>query len=468
MAETPLVVLGKRNRGRYIIEEEGDIGSGAFGSVSKALDSITGNLYAAKRLTKMRPRGGTTVEEFDIHRKISHVGMFAACSEAWANVCKEHIVRVVDVQEDLRLLIMEYIPFGNLGQQQDFGLSETVVMFEQQLRAVEHLHMNGITHRDIKPENILIASRDPNLNTKLSDFGLSSERAQLRSCVGTPLYCAPEIRRLGGAAYSNAVDIWSLGAVGLELAYSFPKPLPGQDWSNAIHHHAGAQRGPFAALLRAMLQLRPSARPSAESCLACSSTWKPDSPSALLEDAQLEGNSKLAPVQIPIPSCIPAARHHQPTEAPEVGVKQVRPGDLFGAIASGEDPRTDTGIEVLNDLRMRLREYRGQAAEERQDTEERTLNVGNPAESAEEGAEEGTDVESSGTRPVAGAQEGESSGGRGTAPRHVAEAKSVRAASVDQAAGDVSTTDAVKSELLKWMETTSFTPQRAPSPSPLI
>jgi hypothetical protein len=38
VAETLFVVLGKRNRVHYIIEQEGDIGSGAFGIVFKALD----------------------------------------------------------------------------------------------------------------------------------------------------------------------------------------------------------------------------------------------------------------------------------------------------------------------------------------------------------------------------------------------------------------------------------------------
>ena len=37
----------------------------------------------------------------------------------------------------------------------------------QLLKAVEHMHRNGIFHRDIKPENILIL----NDHVKLADFG---------------------------------------------------------------------------------------------------------------------------------------------------------------------------------------------------------------------------------------------------------------------------------------------------------
>jgi hypothetical protein len=80
VAETPLVVLGKRDRVPYIIEKEGDIGSGTFGIVSKALDPITGDLYAAKRY-KIKPKVRITPKEIDIHLKISHVSLYSIYCE---------------------------------------------------------------------------------------------------------------------------------------------------------------------------------------------------------------------------------------------------------------------------------------------------------------------------------------------------------------------------------------------------
>ena len=85
--QTPLVVLGKRNRVQYIIDQEGDVGSGAFGIVSKALDPITGNLYAAKRFTKISPKSRTVLREIDIHRKISHVSVPFICRK----LCKPEL-----------------------------------------------------------------------------------------------------------------------------------------------------------------------------------------------------------------------------------------------------------------------------------------------------------------------------------------------------------------------------------------
>ncbi len=119
---------------------------------------------------------------------------------------------------------MEYIRLSNLRLQEHFSSSEAVITVEQQLNAVQYLYKRGITHRDIKPENILVELRYPNLNTKLSDFGLSNDRTQLKTFYGTKDYLAPEIKNKG-TRYINVVDIWSLGVVSLEFAYNLPKPL---------------------------------------------------------------------------------------------------------------------------------------------------------------------------------------------------------------------------------------------------
>lgn len=69
-SETPPVVLGKRTRVPYVIESEGDLGRGAYGIVSKALDPVTGHLYAAKRFLRVDPAAR---REILLHERISHV-----------------------------------------------------------------------------------------------------------------------------------------------------------------------------------------------------------------------------------------------------------------------------------------------------------------------------------------------------------------------------------------------------------
>lgn len=51
------------------------------------------------------------------------------------------------------------------------------------------------------------------MQIKIADFGLSKEFgvSDLETCCGTPDYVAPEV--LEGGAYTEAVDIWSIGVI---------------------------------------------------------------------------------------------------------------------------------------------------------------------------------------------------------------------------------------------------------------
>jgi serine/threonine protein kinase len=275
--ETPLVVLGKRNRVPYIIEKEGDLGAGSFGIVSRALDARTGDLYAAKKFRHITPR---VRMELDINEKISHVSN-VICQVTNADFGQDYIVKVLDIQEDPEspLLIMEYCEGGNLRQHEDLSEGEIMDMFEQQLKALNYLHKIGITHRDIKPENILVQSRFPELVTKLADFGFSTDSEWMKTACGTGMYLAPELA-IKPLKYTKAVDIWALGVVGLQFCYSLPnKPRSWsiRDWTDKIERHARAYNGILSNLLLIMLDILPLMRPSAENCLAELSSCNPRS-----------------------------------------------------------------------------------------------------------------------------------------------------------------------------------------------
>jgi len=83
------------------------------------------------------------------------------------------------------------------------------------MKAVAHLHTNGICHRDIKPDNVLC---DSDYNLRLCDFGFvgssqSYKDGKFRTYLGTRGYMAPEIMNLkedDGDSYDGfKADIFS-------------------------------------------------------------------------------------------------------------------------------------------------------------------------------------------------------------------------------------------------------------------
>ena len=442
--ETPQVVLGKRNRVQYLIEKEGDIGEGHFGTVSKALDPITGDLYAAKRLRKASQ---SAHHEIELHQRLSHVSLlFAHCYSS--DDYQKHIVRFIDIQEDPSspLLIMEYLPCGNLAQQTGFTFSETVTMLEQQLHAVAYLHGMKITHRDIKPENILLESRSPCLITKLSDFGLSSGKTWLKTFCGTGLYLAPEVVKKG-PVYSNAVDIWSLGTVGLQSVYGFPLMLRkwnAQAWIDAVYYHARKQRGMLAAFLQKMLSLRPAKRPSAEECL---DSW--DSIASLTALTQNETPPTKIPEERP-----QRLMDHQKPHVPQVyGVRAPPRRPLFGAISSECD--LEARIKGLGDFLL-YDESNGEVKtkrKKRNDGKAKPKMMAINKESKEDAAEITDDEEAETFRLER----------KGTSPEDQIQNDSQKpwasvtgsSPSPNQATyNPLSTREMEKEELLKWMKTT--------------
>ncbi|KAK5117571.1 hypothetical protein LTR62_004993 [Meristemomyces frigidus] len=281
----------------------GLIGKGAFATVYQLATKREGHLYAAKELEKRKFMKHGILDrkldnEMQIMKAISH----------------PNIVRYVDYQDHANHLyiIMEFVPCGDLQQYlgEQGALTESLgkTIAAQVLNSLAYLHAKKITHRDIKPDNILIANMDPNnFTVKLSDFGLSKvvtdNETFLKTFCGTLLYCAPEVfphydahvagrgqkrTRRGPSLpptkyhiYSQAVDIWSFGAV---LWFALCKLPPfegvadqtGQGMFDKImltplNHGDLLRQGTSKDaidLLVAMLNTDPAARPSPRTCLS--------------------------------------------------------------------------------------------------------------------------------------------------------------------------------------------------------
>ena len=134
-------------------------------------------------------------------------------------------------------------------------------------------------HRDLKPENLLLASKAPDAEIKIIDFGLSrvadyGSQEVMKTRVGTPYYIAPEVLR---KQYSFPCDMWSLGVICYILLCGYP-PFYGDD-DTEIFARVQAASYDFATeeweavsqeakrFVSSLLQKNPEDRPTAEQAL---------------------------------------------------------------------------------------------------------------------------------------------------------------------------------------------------------
>uniref|UniRef100_A0A3P9BRZ0 Protein kinase domain-containing protein n=1 Tax=Maylandia zebra TaxID=106582 RepID=A0A3P9BRZ0_9CICH len=112
---------------------------------------------------------------------------------------------------------------------QGLPMREIRPILHQLTNALFHLGSVGIVHADLKPVNIMVVNRsESQVRVKLIDFGIACNTSAVipGDCVGTIGYCAPEI--MLGTPYDEAIDMWSLGLVAVELATGVPL-YPGED-----------------------------------------------------------------------------------------------------------------------------------------------------------------------------------------------------------------------------------------------
>jgi tetratricopeptide (TPR) repeat protein len=198
-----------------------------MGRVSLALDRVSGNLVAVKRLHEVVAlQGGARLRrEFRALERIEH----------------PNVLKVLGFGDDrgVPFLVMEYVRGTDLSDWLETkpALTDILRVFVGVASALSAVHAQGIVHRDLKPENIRVTADG---EAKLMDFGLAKSLqgsvalTKAGAVVGTVLYMAPEQCR--GAQLDYRADLYALGAV-LYSALAGRPPFVGEGLAQVVMQH---------------------------------------------------------------------------------------------------------------------------------------------------------------------------------------------------------------------------------------
>ncbi|KAH0457199.1 hypothetical protein IEQ34_015106 [Dendrobium chrysotoxum] len=177
---------------RYKLIKE--VGDGTFGSVWRAINKLTGEVVAVK---KMKRRYYSWEECMNL-REVKECNLY-------------------QLMKDRVKLFME---------------TEIRNWCYQIFQGLAYMHQRGYFHRDLKPENLLVTKEI----IKIADFGLARElcsQPPYTEYVSTRWYRAPEVL-LQSSLYDSAVDMWAMGAIMAELFTLHPL-FPGSNEADEIH-----------------------------------------------------------------------------------------------------------------------------------------------------------------------------------------------------------------------------------------
>jgi len=199
-------------------ELRGELGRGGMGVVFRAYQHELDRTVALKMLT-----GGPFVtleqrrrfaQEARLASRIRHPGIVAI-----------HEVGEYGGQPYFTMDFVEGSDLASVLRNGPMSVDRAVEFLVQIVKAVKHLHQNGVIHRDLKPSNILL---DGDGKPYVVDFGLARaidgfhDATVTGTILGTPSYMSPEQAAGRVREISSRSDLYSLGAILYEMLCGRP------------------------------------------------------------------------------------------------------------------------------------------------------------------------------------------------------------------------------------------------------
>ena len=213
--------------GKYSYSMKKLLGEGSFGKVYEGKNDITQEKVAIK-IINLRQMPKDPYYQIQLNNEI----------KALKSINHSNILHLCDVisQAQNCYIITEFCDGGSLKEKLIRAIPDTEALkiYSQIVDGFQALVKKNIIHRDLKPANILFHD----YKCKLADFGFSRfvddfNTSLLKSCVGSPLYMAPQI--LKRQKYSTKCDIWSLGVILYEMVFGRP-PWIGFDEKDLLNN----------------------------------------------------------------------------------------------------------------------------------------------------------------------------------------------------------------------------------------
>lgn len=190
-------------------------GEGTFSEVLKAQSVVTGEYFAIKCMKNhfKSIEQVNSLREIQALRRLNPHENIIPLEEV---LFDEQSGRLALVFELMDMNIYELIR----GRKQYLKPTLVKSLMYQLMKAVAHMHKNGIFHRDIKPENILVHNEE----LKIADLGSCRgmyTKQPFTEYISTRWYRAPECLLTNGY-YDYNMDLWGVGCVMFEIVSLFP------------------------------------------------------------------------------------------------------------------------------------------------------------------------------------------------------------------------------------------------------